>query len=79
MLVTPHKPGALYKLLARFAVLGVNLTKLESRPMGNGDFEYMFYFDFEASMVNREVRQLIAELVTEGGKFSFLGNYTEIQ
>ncbi len=77
--ILPHKPGALYKLLARFAVLGVNLTKLESRPMGNGDFEYMFYFDFEASMVNREVRQLIAELVTEGGKFSFLGNYTEIQ
>ena len=76
--ILPHKPGALYQLLARFAVLGVNLTKLESRPMRNGDFEYMFYFDFEASMENKEVRQLISELVEEGGKFTFLGNYTEI-
>jgi chorismate mutase/prephenate dehydratase len=76
--ILPHKPGALYQLLARFAVLGVNLTKIESRPMRNGDFEYMFYFDFEASMESKEVRQLIAELVEEGGKFTFLGNYTEI-
>ena len=47
------------------------------RPMRNGDFEYMFYFEFEASMENKEVRQLISELVEEGGKFTFLGNYTE--
>ena len=74
----PHKPGALYRLLARFAVLGVNLTKLESRPRRNGSFEYMFYFDFEASLVDPEIRLLLAELVSDGGKFSFLGNYSEI-
>lgn len=76
--ILPHKPGALYRLLSRFAVLGVNLSKLESRPMRNGDFEYMFYFDFEASMENQEIRKLITELVSEGGKFTFLGNYSEI-
>ena len=74
----PHKPGALYSLLARFAVLGVNLSKLESRPKRDGDFEYMFYFDFEASMADPELRTLIAELVSEEHRFTFLGNYSEI-
>ena len=75
--ILPHRPGALYRLLARFAVLGVNLTKLESRPKRDENFEYMFYFDFEASMANPEVKQLLTELIAEG-KFSFLGNYSEI-
>lgn len=73
----PHRPGALYSLLARFAVLGVNLTKLESRPRKGEEFEYMFYFDFEASLADPEVRALLCELVAEGGKFTFLGNYSE--
>ncbi len=76
--VLPHKPGALYRLLARFAVLGVNLTKLESRPQRNENFEYMFYFDFEASLADPQVRQLLAELLADNGKFTFLGNYSEI-
>lgn len=76
--ILPHKPGALYRLLARFAVLGINLTKLESRPRKNENFEYMFYFDFEASVTSAEVRMLLAELSAEGGKFTFLGNYAEI-
>ncbi len=58
----PHRPGALYRLLARFSVLGLNLTKLESRPRPGRDFEYMFYFDFEASVVNPDVRALLSEL-----------------
>ena len=74
----PHKPGALYRLLARFAVLGVNLTKLESRPRRGGSFEYMFYFDFEASPADPEIRMLLEELVSDGGKFTFLGSYSEI-
>lgn len=76
--ILPHKPGSLYRLLSRFAVLGVNLTKLESRPRREENFEYMFYFDFEASLADPEVCRLLAELVSEGGKFTFLGNYSEI-
>ncbi|MBR7130667.1 MAG: chorismate mutase [Lentisphaeria bacterium] len=76
--ILPHKPGSLYRLLAKFAVLGVNLTKLESRPRRNENFEYMFYFDFEASLENPGVRKLLAELIADGGKFTFLGNYSEI-
>ena len=76
--VLPHRPGALYRLLARFAVLGINLSKLESRPKRDENFEYMFYFDFAASLVDPEVRRLLAELVSDEGKFTFLGNYSEI-
>ena len=74
----PHKPGSLYRLLARFAVLGVNLTKLESRPGRDGNFEYMFYFDFEASLHEPGVFTLLTELAADGGNFTFLGNYQEI-
>ena len=44
MMVLPHKPGSLYKVLSRFYALGINLNKLESRPLPERDFEFMFYF-----------------------------------
>ena len=44
MLTLPHRPGSLYRMMARFAALGLNLTKLESRPIEGLDFEFMFYF-----------------------------------
>lgn len=74
----PHRPGTLYNLLARFAVLGVNLTKLESRPKRRENFAYTFYFDFDASLADPEVRRLLAELTADGGGFTFLGNYGEV-
>ena len=73
----PHKPGALYQMLSRFSVLGLNLTKLESRPIPGKDFEYMFYFDFAASVADPEVLKLLAELDQDDGEFIFLGNYME--
>ena len=44
MMVLPHHPGSLYKVLSRFNALGVNMNKLESRPMPDRNFEFMFYF-----------------------------------
>ena len=41
------------------------------------DFEYMFYFDFEASVADPEVLKLLAELDQDDGEFIFLGNYME--
>lgn len=55
MLVTAHKPGALYKVLARFYALGINLIKLESRPLPDRDFEFMFYFDLDTSIYSRQI------------------------
>lgn len=77
MCATPHKPGALYRLISKFAALDVNLTKLESKPIAGRDFEFMFYLDLEASVWNEEVINLLAELSCTDEGFVFLGCYNE--
>ena len=78
MLVLPHQPGSLYKLLSRFYALGININKLESRPMPERNFEFMFYFDLETSVYSPEFRQLMAELPSVCDSFSYLGSYSEV-
>ena len=65
-------------LLERFSLLGLNLCKLESRPIPGRNFEYMFYFDFEATVSDPDVRALLTALSLENEEFVFLGNYREI-
>jgi chorismate mutase/prephenate dehydratase len=78
MLSLPHEPGSLYRLVGRFAALGLNLNKLESRPIQGKDFAFMFYFDFEGSVVDERVRALLADLSENNHSFVFLGNYLEV-
>ena len=78
MVVTAHKPGALYRMLSRFNALGINLLKLESRPIPDRDFEFMFYFDLEASVYSPKLAQLLSELEAECDEFSYLGSYSEV-
>lgn len=78
MLSVSHEPGALYRIMARFAALGLNLTKLESRPIVGRDFEFLFYFDFDASVRDPEVAGLLSELSRSDDTFMFLGNYSEV-
>ena len=78
MLTTAHKPGALYKVLGLIYTLGVNIVKLESRPIPNRDFEFMFYFDLETSVYSEEFTRLMCELETMCEEFHYLGSYTEI-
>lgn len=78
MMVLNHKPGALYKVLARMYVLGINVIKLESRPIPDRDFEFMFYFDLETSIYSEEFVQLMCELDDLCEEFKYLGSYTEV-
>ena len=78
MMVLPHKPGALYKVLARLYTLGINVTKLESRPIPDREFEFMFYFDLETSIYSEEFIQLMCELDDLCEEFKYLGSYTEV-
>jgi len=78
MLVLPNRPGALYQLLGRFNAQGINLTKLESRPMPGRDFEFMFFFDIDASVYSPAFARLIEELDVTLERFSYLGSYTEL-
>ncbi len=77
MLVTPHKPGALYNVLSRINALGLNLLKLESRPIPEKEFEFMFYFDIEVSAYAPELIELISELESDSEQFKYLGTYAE--
>ena len=74
----PHQPGSLYDLLSRFAALGMNLTKLESRPVPGSEFEFRFHFDVMASVKEHEVVKLMCELDEGTERFVFLGNYQEM-
>ena len=78
MATLPHKPGALYKLLARFYALGINLNKLESRPLPGREFEFMFYFDLEHSVYDPQFIRLLGELGGLCEEFTYLGSYSEV-
>lgn len=72
-----NTPGSLNKLLAKFSNLGINLTKLESRPIVGSSFEFMFYFDFECDIKSKGVQNLLIELDNSTEQFTFLGAYKE--
>ena len=78
MMVLPHKPGALYRVLARLYTIGINVTKLESRPIPDREFEFMFYFDLETSIYSEEFVQLMCELDELCEEFKYLGSYSEV-
>ncbi len=78
MMILPHRPGSLYKVLARLYTLGINVTKLESRPLPDREFEFMFYFDLETSIYSEELIQLMCELDELCEEFTYLGSYSEV-
>lgn len=73
----PHAPGALNGIISRLAMAGVNLTKLESRPIPGREFEFRFFFDFEADLQDPAMIDLICELEKRTEHFVFLGAYAE--
>ena len=78
MVVVNHEPGALYNVLARFYALGINLVKLESRPIAHRDFEFMFYFDVICPAAAPEFGILLDSLSDVCEEFRYLGSYTEV-
>ncbi len=78
MVTLPHEPGSLYATLAKFTAQGVNLTKLENRPMEGQDFDMRFYFDFEASPAEERIRSLLDDLERSCETFTLLGGYSEM-
>ena len=78
MMTLPHKPGSLSRVLSRFYALGVNLNKLESRPLPERNFEFMFYFDLECPVYAPQFLQLMGELEEISENCSYLGSYSEV-
>lgn len=77
MLRLPHEEGSLYRLLSKFVICGLNLLKLESRPIRNGSFEVLFHLDFSGNIHDPSVVALLSDLSENLEYFKFLGNYGE--
>lgn len=77
-LTLPHRPGSLYHILSRFYASGINLVKLESRPLPGSEFEFMFYFDVSESVYSPVLSSLLCELQADVEDFEYLGSYREI-
>ncbi len=73
----PHRTGTLSGVLARFAAAGLNLTKIESRPIPGKNFEYDFYLDFTGNVRDGQTLDLLCALHDELPRFTFLGNYKD--
>ncbi len=71
----PHESGELHRVMSCFARGGLNLLKLESRPIPDKRFEYMFFVDYAGNLLDEKVRYVTEEVIAETKEFQFLGNY----
>ena len=71
-----HRAGELYKVLESFHLNNVNMLKIESRPIKNRPWEYMFYIDFEGSLNDIDIVKSIEKIKNSSTYFKLLGNYT---
>lgn len=72
---TPHRHGALAHCLGFLDAHGLNLTKLESRPVPRHPWEYLFYVDFEGAETEEAAARAIASLTAECPYLKVLGSY----
>jgi len=75
VLSTLHRKAALATCLNVLAAHDLNLTKLESRPMPDTPFEYLFYLDFEGNLAEQGVADAVEELRSHTSYLKILGSY----
>ncbi len=71
----PHQSGSLYQMISHFIFNGVNMTKIESRPIQGKNWEYRFFIDFEGNLNDGAVQNALNGLKEETNKLKILGNY----
>ena len=75
LFVLPHEAGSLNEVLTVLAVHGLNMVKLESRPIPEHSWEYMFFLEFTGSVTQPDTADAIHELAQTTGDFRVLGNF----
>ena len=71
----PNQPGALFRALSVFALRGIDLTKLESRPLRGRPWEYMFYADLAVSRDDLQCKRALVNLAEFARWVRTLGTY----
>ena len=71
----PHRSGSLNQVMEIFARYGLNLLKLESRPLAGRPWEYLFFVDFAANLGEENAKQALCELSACALQVQVLGNY----
>jgi chorismate mutase / prephenate dehydratase len=71
----PHQPGALHAALEPFARSGIDLLKIEGRPVKGRPWEYSFYLELRGSASDLEVANVLAELHRQRVETKILGSY----
>lgn len=71
----PHAAGSLYNMLSHIIYNGLNMTKIESRPVPGKTWEYRFFVDFEGNLNDGAVQNALRGLETEANRLRVLGNY----
>lgn len=74
-LEVPHESGSLYHILSHFIYNNLNMTKIESRPIEERDWEYRFFIDFEGNLADGAVKNALRGLRDEARNMKILGNY----
>lgn len=75
VLTTPHESGCLHEILGIFAVNGLNMVKLESRPIPGKSWEYMFFIEFTGCLTAPGMDGVLRELAQTAADFRVLGNF----
>ncbi len=70
-----HESGSLYRVLSHFIFNDINMTKIESRPIRDRNWEYRFFIDFEGNLANASVQNALSGLKEETLSLKILGNY----
>ncbi len=71
----PHKSGTLYNMLSHFIYNGLNMTKIESRPIPGRNWEYRFFVDFEGNLEDGAVKNALRGIRQEASQVRVFGNY----
>ena len=75
LLTLAHQPGALGQVLVRFGERGVNLSRIESRPVPGAAFRYRFYLDLDAHAASAAVTAALADIIPYVQEQQMLGSY----
>ena len=74
MLSISNEPGSLSRILNKYFLYGLDMTKIESRPIRDGSFDVVFHIDFKGNLRDRSIAAFLNDLCKSCRDFKLLGN-----